>query len=479
MDYADALNTAVSLSGDEGALQDFLASMPAWRDTLETDVALIVGLSRESNLFDPTPDEHARVARRFRSMLMGDAAERDRASAWSLWRFLAWPRLAMTLAVIATAVVVALFSIGVRFNLGADGVHAVVVRGQIAEVSASALTIQTGGVRETVELDSTSMLFDGFGNPIDPSRLKPGRDVVLTVRQNGNSLVGERLELSGRLVGTAVSIDTSKLVLHGASADYVVQIIPSTEVDGQPKPGSRLEIQVTVLDDGRLVAQQIETADTEDEDSRPQDNGGGGGKDDQKEGIQTNAPSALSLSAVSGSATPPASLVLQASPQSTSQGDPLPGQQPGLKEADPPESTSISSSTSTSPATSSEPSSSQGSPVQTEDDQNVSVTPSSSPAPSSEAEDDATATAQPPADDGTWSKNSDSTTQGPNLTEGGDSEESDWGNQTPSSSDRHSDYERESDDSTSRSVEQAPTETQEDDSTSMTHHEDGEHHYGD
>ncbi len=231
---------------------------------------MITGLSGESDPLSPTSAEHDRVAQRFRVALANSNTPKPSRHVWLPRLPFSRPRFVAGLAMASAAVILALFSVGIRFDLG-GGIESIVVSGRIDTVSASSVTVNTGSGTRTVALSTTSGFFDAFGNPVDPSWLQAGHTVSLTAHKSGNDLVAERLELSGQLVGTIVSVDTSSITLRGVNGDYVVQTTPATKLEGVASPGSQVEIQLNPGDDGNLVANEIEFH-------------GGGGEDQGHEG---------------------------------------------------------------------------------------------------------------------------------------------------------------------------------------------------
>ena len=83
---------------------------------------------------------------------------------------------------------------------------------------------------------------------------------------------GNEFEVTGSLV----SFDGSTVVVTGPSGDVTASVDPGAEIKGDPQAGDPVKVEGAVLDDGRLVAREIEPACDDDDGD---DNSGPGGDD--------------------------------------------------------------------------------------------------------------------------------------------------------------------------------------------------------
>ena len=79
-----------------------------------------------------------------------------------------------------------------------------------------------------------------------------------------------KLETEGsefEVTGTLVSLGEGSVVVTGPSGDVTAAVDPSAEITGDPQPGDPVKVEGAVLDDGSLVAREIEPACEDEDDS--------------------------------------------------------------------------------------------------------------------------------------------------------------------------------------------------------------------
>lgn len=276
MNYDEALETALDLSGDTAAVEAFLATVPAWRDQLNQAVRLAHQTGQELLAISPAPSAAARRQQELLQLVRQLDAAREPtfapASRGLLAAFARPPLLAG--ASLAAAALALAFILGLP-ALNGDGparVEAVVIEGSVSEISNGAVTISTAGSAELIQLSSDTVLTDSFGNTLQASSLNAGQTVVLKGNRSDSGVVASAVEVKDRLFGTVIAMTGDVLRLRAGQTEHAIAITGDTEIEGPIRVGSYVEVKVLRLSDGTLRALEIEA---EDDDSD-------GGDDDRK-----------------------------------------------------------------------------------------------------------------------------------------------------------------------------------------------------
>jgi hypothetical protein len=276
VNYDEALETALDLSGDTAAVEAFLATVPAWRDQLNRDVRLAHLAGQELLAISPAPSAAARRQQELVQLVRQLDVAREPtfapASRGPLAAFVRPPLLAG--ASLAAAALALAFILGLP-ALSGDGparVEAVVIEGSVSEISNGAVTISTAGSAEMIQLSSDTVLTDSFGNTLQASSLNAGQTVVLKGSRSESGVVASAVEVKDRLFGTVIAMTGDVLRLRAGQTEHAIAITSDTEIEGPIRVGSYVEVKVLRLSDGTLRALEIEA---EDDDSD-------GGDDDRK-----------------------------------------------------------------------------------------------------------------------------------------------------------------------------------------------------
>jgi hypothetical protein len=302
MSYQDALERALALANDPGALDTFLETVPAWRGDLERALAVSRSLSRELSAI--APQEAAR--QRSQQQLMATvsrlaAAQAEAPAAPGIFSLLTLPRIliagATAVALLALAVVVDVPSLG---GGGTPTAEAVVIEGSVSAVSPDGVTISTSDSSRLVRLSGDTVLIDGFGNAVEASRLSAGQDVVLKGSRSGDDFVADHVELRDRLFGVVTEMPGDSLHLSSDRGDFVILITPQTEFEGVVAVGSFVEVKLMRTSDGALVALEVEVEDEDEDEQKGDDDDDGTSTAPAGPSVSPNTPSGSS-SPTSGS----------------------------------------------------------------------------------------------------------------------------------------------------------------------------------
>ena len=297
MSYQDALERALALANDPGALDTFLETVPAWRGDLERALAVSRSLSRELSAIAPQEAARQRSQQHLMAAVSRLAAAHVEApAAPGIFSLLTLPRIliagATAVALLAFAVVVDVPSLG---GGGTPTAEAVVIEGSVSAVSPDGVTISTSDSSRLVRLSGDTVLIDGFGNAVEASKLSAGQDVVLKGSRSGDDFVADHVELRDRLFGVVTEMPGDSLHLSSARGDFVILITPQTEFEGMVAVGSFVEVKLMRTSDGALVALEVEVEDEDDDEHEG---------DDDDDGTSTPAGPSVSPNAPSGSSSP-------------------------------------------------------------------------------------------------------------------------------------------------------------------------------
>jgi hypothetical protein len=279
--YEEALEQALVLAEDEGALETFLARVPEWAPRLRAALEVSRLLEAETQSVRPLPAALERVEERVfqavdaRRRLGGRSGLAGRIMA--TWDLLPGPRRAMAAGMLGLSI--ALVSlVALPLIQGGQSAQAVVIRGSVSEVGTNILTVNQDGRASTIKLNPGTSLTDGVGNPIGESALSPGQSVVLHGKRVGDEVVAESLEVENHIFGFVMSITPDLLILTTSQGTYEIIILPGAEIGGSLVPGTYVEVEVQMRADGRLEAHEIEVRNAGEEDEQE-----GGAGDDEDE----------------------------------------------------------------------------------------------------------------------------------------------------------------------------------------------------
>ena len=278
MTYDDALEHALSLTGDPLVLEDFLREVEQWRPQLEAAVRLSRSIALETASIVPGPGSTARVEQRMLEAISRHSARRSQSWNTRLLGSVALlprPRLIAAAALAGLALTLITFFLPGVSDKGTQPAQALVIEGAVAEVGVSTVTVNTDGVASSVLLEANTQVTDALGNTLDNSALSPGQNVVVTGRKVGDDFVVDSVAIKGRLFGTVNAVSPNNLSLTNKGNIYNVELTPETRYEGRILPGAFVEIDVVQLANGRLVANKVEVEDEEEnEDSEEGDKGG-------------------------------------------------------------------------------------------------------------------------------------------------------------------------------------------------------------
>jgi Domain of unknown function (DUF5666) len=271
MNYQDALDRALSLGNNPGALEAYLRTVPAWRSEIERAIAVSRSVARQ--LESVTPDHAA--ARRSQQHLMSAVSRLATAEAATSrsWASGLISGFALHRFAVAGVVAAAMLLLVVVLNLpsisggGTQTAEAVVIEGNLAEVSPNAMTVSVNNAPQTVKISSDTVLQDGFGNTVEASKLSAGQDVVLEGSRSGDDFLATQVQLRDLLFGVVTSLPGDGIHLSSASGDYVIQVTAETQFEGVIRVGDNIQVKLTRMSDGGLVAVEVENegGDSEDE----------------------------------------------------------------------------------------------------------------------------------------------------------------------------------------------------------------------
>jgi hypothetical protein len=156
------------------------------------------------------------------------------------------------------------------------------------------LVAQSGGTTD----GDTDDVEDVVDEPADDVNDDQGDDVDDADEQEvkGDEIVcpsGEntqfKFETEGNefeVTGTLASFDGSTVVVTGPDGDVTASVDPGAEIEGDPQAGDPVKVEGAVLDDGSLVAREIEPAceDEDDADDADEDDVDDGDVDDVDDG---------------------------------------------------------------------------------------------------------------------------------------------------------------------------------------------------
>jgi hypothetical protein len=286
--YDDALERALSLTGDPIALEDFLREVEQWRPRLEAAVRLSRSIAFETASIVPGPASTARVEQRMLEAISGHAAKRSRSWSTKLLGSLALlprPRLVAAAAVAGLALALGTFFVPGISDNGTQPAQALVIEGAVAEVGLSTVTVNTDGVASSVLLEADTQVTDALGNTLDNTALSPGQNVVVTGRKVGDDFVVDSVAIKGRLFGTVNAVTPNNLSLTNKGNIYNVELTPETRYEGRLVPGAFVEVDVIQQADGHLVAKKVEVEEEDEEEDSEE-----GDHDDQSV-APTSSPS--------------------------------------------------------------------------------------------------------------------------------------------------------------------------------------------
>jgi Domain of unknown function (DUF5666) len=279
MNYQDALEKALALADEPQALNVFLSSVPAWRSELE--LAITVASSVAQRLERITPSDAA--AQRSQQQLISVVARLATAEATTsrsprsgLFGVFALHRFAVAgVAALAIAIVVLTLNLPSLAGAGTPTAEALVIEGNLAEVSPNAMTVSINNSPQTVKLSSDAVLQDGFGNTVEASKLSAGQDVVLEGSRSGNDFVASQVQLRDRLFGVVTALPGDSIHLSSASGDYAIRVTTDTQFEGVLRIGDHILVKLTRMSDGSLVAVEVETEDEGSDNGNDQQGGDG------------------------------------------------------------------------------------------------------------------------------------------------------------------------------------------------------------
>jgi len=300
MNYQDALDRALSLSHDPDALEAYLQTVPSWRADLERATAVSRSVSRRLGTLTPADATAQRSQQRLMSVVSrlataeSGAALARRAGLLGLF---AMHRLAVA-GVVAAALLVLVFAANLPSlsGGGTQTAEALVIEGNVAEISTNGVTISTNSTSQLVKLDSNTVLKDGFGNTAETSKLSAGQDVVLEGNRSGDDFVASEVQLRDWLFGVVTALPGDGIHLSSDSGDYVLQVTSDTRFEGVVNVGAFIEVKVIRLSDGSLLAIEVETED----DGGENENQGGDGDQESSGPPLTSPVAAASPSSNSG-----------------------------------------------------------------------------------------------------------------------------------------------------------------------------------
>jgi hypothetical protein len=300
--YEEALEQALSLANDEEALDAFLTGVPEWAPRLRAALRVTTALQSQTHAMLPDAVTTARVETRVLDAL--SARRQAAGGGWLSGLFAIWASLPSPRPIVAAGsigLVLAIVTLIALPLLQSDpqGAQAVVIKGSVAEVGPSVVTVNQDGYPSTIKLSDTASFTDGVGNAVDVSALSPGQSVVLKGTRVGNEVVAESLEIESRIFGVVSEIRSDLIVISTSQGIYEIVLTAQTQMEGNVVTGAYVEVEVT--ENGGFVALEIEV---EDEHEDGEDDGG---DEDGEDGASspTHSPGSSGVPASTGS--PPTS----------------------------------------------------------------------------------------------------------------------------------------------------------------------------
>jgi hypothetical protein len=305
MRYEDLLERA--LRGELESREQALAEAGTKRLDLERDLRTATVLHEAASEVLPSEgalhQSQAGLDAALRTHRLRGAASRKALLSWVPVRLAAAGGLAAVL--LALSLVLVLPGGG---KLNPPAAEAVRIEGSISELSGSSLTVVgTDGVARTLVLSPGVALRDAFGNPVDPSLLKPGQVLVVTGEQSNGQLTLNAVDLPDRLFGTVVATGGSGITVRTRTGDLSVAYSGETEIRDPITTGSYVEIDIARRPDGSIVAERIELEDHDGEGDDHDSSGPGSGDrddDDDHGGSGSSGSGGNSGSGSSGSSGP-------------------------------------------------------------------------------------------------------------------------------------------------------------------------------
>jgi Domain of unknown function (DUF5666) len=289
MSYQDALERALSLTRNPGALEAYLQTVPSWRSDIERAIAVSRSVSRDLVAVQPRNAATQRSRQQLMSVvsrLASDQANVSPSRRSGLLAIFALHRFAIAgVAAAAMLLLVLAVNLPSLSGGGTPTAEALVIEGNLAEVSANAMTVSINNAPQTVKLSSDTVLQDSFGNTVATSKLSAGQDVVLQGSRSGDDFLATQVQLKDWLFGVVTALPGNGIHLSSDSGDYVIQVTADTQFEGPINVGDNIQVRLTRMSDGSLVALEVESENDDGEGDQQGDDG-----DHESSGLPPGSP---------------------------------------------------------------------------------------------------------------------------------------------------------------------------------------------
>jgi hypothetical protein len=166
---------------------------------------------------------------------------------------------------------------GEDLPLSSPSAEAVLIEGTFDSQSPDGLTLLTDSGSQVVVLDAGAEVVDAVGNPIGLDGLLKGQAISVRGRKDEHSgVVVSEVKAVSEIHGTVVSFSPALLRLTSSRGDFDLIVMPQTKVEGQVRPGVRVEVEIERAASGELIAKEIEAEDDEEEEGKDEHGAGPG-----------------------------------------------------------------------------------------------------------------------------------------------------------------------------------------------------------